>query len=153
MHTIRLATIEDADALVRIRVKFLEEVGQFGEGVDVNEVADAFRDYLMRKLPAGEFLAWVAEAEGEVVATSGLCFFERPPNGTSPKGLEAYVMNMYTAPAWRGRGLATALLDAALAHVRKTDARRVWLHATDEGRPVYERAGFVASDTEMELVW
>ena len=153
MHKIRRATLEDAETLVRLRVTFLEEVGQFAEGVDSGAVAEAFRRYLQRKLPPGEFLAWVAEGEGEIVATSGLVFFERPPNGTSPTGLEAYVMNMYTLPRWRGRGLATALLDAALAHVKRTDARRVWLHATDVGRPVYERAGFVSSDAEMELTW
>jgi len=153
MHRIRLATLEDAETLVRLRMTFLEEVGQFAEGVDAGAVAGAFRRYLHRKLPAGEFLAWVAEEDGEIVATSGLVFFERPPNGTSPTGLEAYVMNMYTRPLWRGRGLATALLDAAIVHVKRTDARRVWLHATDVGRPVYERAGFVASDSEMELTW
>ncbi|HVF43010.1 MAG TPA: GNAT family N-acetyltransferase, partial [Pyrinomonadaceae bacterium] len=129
MYKIRLATPEDAETLVRLRVTFLEEVGQFAEGVDPAAVAEAFRRYLRRKLPAGEFLAWVAEEGGEIVATSGLVFFERPPNGTSPTGLEAYVMNMYTRPPWRGRGLATALLDAAIAHAKRTDARRVWLHA------------------------
>jgi GNAT superfamily N-acetyltransferase len=153
MHKIRLATLEDVETLVRLRTTFLEEVGNFAVGVDIRAVSEAFRNYLLRKLPAGEFLAWVAEEEGEINATSGLVFFERPPNGASPSGLEAYVMNMYTRPAWRGRGLATALLDAAILHVKRTDARRVWLHATDAGRPVYERAGFVASDTEMELVW
>jgi GNAT superfamily N-acetyltransferase len=153
MHKIRLATLEDAETLVRLRMTFLEEVGNFTGSVDIHAVAEAFREYLRRKLPAGEFLAWVAEEEGEIVSTSGLVFFERPPNGTSPSGLEAYVMNMYTRPEWRGRGLATALLDAAILHVKRTDARRVWLHATDVGRPVYERAGFVASDTWMELVW
>ena len=153
MHKIRLATLEDAETLVRLRMTFLEEVGQFAEGVDAGAVAEAFRRYLQRKLPTGEFLAWVAEEEGEIVATSGMVFFERPPNGTSPSGLEAYVMNMYTRPEWRGRGIASALLDAAVLRVKKTDARRVWLHATDEGRPVYERAGFVASHAEMELVW
>ena len=153
MYEIRLATVEDADALVRIRMRFLEEVGSFGEGVDAREVSEAFRRYLLKRLPTGEFLAWVAEAEGEIVATSGLCFFERPPNGASPTGLEAYVMNMYTAPGWRGRGLATALLAAAVARAKEAGARRIWLHATEQGRPVYAKAGFVASDNEMELVW
>src|SRR5215210_1745626 len=102
MYKIRLATLEDAQTHERLRVTFLEEVGDFGEGVEVEAVAEAFRQYLRRKLPSGEFLAWVAEAGGEIVATSGLVFFERPPNGTSPSGLEAYVMNMYTRPEWRG---------------------------------------------------
>lgn len=153
MFTIRLATTDDIETLVRIRVQFLAELGHLNEGAAADEVAEAFRRYALRKMPAGEFMAWVAEADGRVVATSGLTFFERPPNATNPAGLEAYLSNMYTLPGWRGRGMAAALVSAAVEHVKRTPARRVWLHATDEGRRVYEKAGFVASETDMELVW
>ncbi len=154
MFKIRLATAEDLDTLVDIRLRFLREIGHLAEGGPADELAEVFRRYFMKKAPAGEFLAWVAEDEGgRVVATSGLTFFERPPNARNPAGLEAYLSNMYTLPEWRGRGIASALVAAAVEHVRHTPARRIWLEATAQGRRVYERAGFVASNTEMELVW
>jgi len=28
-----------------------------------------------------------------------------------------------------------------------------WLHATESGRPMYEKAGFIATSDEMELTW
>jgi GNAT superfamily N-acetyltransferase len=64
-------------------------------------------------------------------------------------------MNMYTVPEWRGRGVATALLREIIKFVKGTGARRIWLRATEEGRPVYEKAGFspVTSYSYMELVW
>jgi GNAT superfamily N-acetyltransferase len=111
------------------------------------------REYMLRKMPSGAFLAWVAASDGAIVATSGVTIFERPPNGANPSGLEAYLSNMYTLPAWRGRGIGTALVTTIVAHFKTTRVRRIWLHATDEGRPVYARAGFVPSETDMELTW
>lgn len=153
MYKIRLATLDDVDALVSLRLVFLEEVGSVRSVDDCGELGEAIRDYLVRKMPAGEFLAWVAESEDGIVGTSGVTIFERPPNGGNVSGIEAYLSNMYTAPGWRGRGVGTALVAAVVAHLKGTRARRIWLHATEEGRPVYERAGFVASETDMELVW
>ena len=153
MYQIRLATLDDVEELIRLRLDFLVEVGNLKAGVDGGELGAAMRDYLVRKMPSGVFLAWVAESGGAIVATSGVTLFERPPNGANPSGLEAYLSNMYTLPGWRGRGLGTALVATIVAHLKATRVRRIWLHATDQGRPVYARAGFVPSETDMELTW
>ena len=153
MYQIRLATLEDVDELVRLRLDFLEEVGNLKAGADGGELCALMRDYLVRKMPSGEFLAWVAESGGAIVATSGVTIFERPPNGANLAGLEAYLSNMYTLPAWRGRGVGTALVATVVEHLKATRVRRIWLHATEQGRSVYAKAGFVASETDMELAW
>lgn len=140
----------DIEALVPLRLALFREA----EGVTAGgEVTDATRTYLRETLPTGEFVAWVAEAEGRVVGTSGVVFFRRPPSRTNPSGREVYVMNMYTVPAWRGRGLATALLREVIAFVQGPVARRIWYYAAPAGRSVYEKAGFVAHPDEMELTW
>ncbi|WP_375475066.1 hypothetical protein [uncultured Nostoc sp.] len=46
-------------------------------------------------MPQGKFLAWVAEVDSQIVATSGLVFFQRPPYNGNLSGLEAYIMNQY----------------------------------------------------------
>jgi len=48
--------------------------------------------------------------------------------------------------------VAQALLQEIVRFVKQTGAGRIWLHATDDGRPLYEQAGFVEA-TEMELIW
>jgi hypothetical protein len=42
-------------------------------------------------------------------------------------------------------------MDEVLAHCRAERIRTVWLHASEEGRPLYEKMGFVATN-EMKLV-
>jgi GNAT superfamily N-acetyltransferase len=156
MHTtpiIRRATLADVEPLARLRLSLLREMGSVRDESQEGPLLDALRGYLRRKMATDEFLAWVAEAEEQVVAISGLVFFERPPDASNLAGLDAYLMNMYTLPAWRGRGLASALLDEIIGFVRTTPARRIWLHATAAGRPIYENAGFRPSTRDMELTW
>jgi GNAT superfamily N-acetyltransferase len=59
---------------------------------------------------------------------------------------------MYTAPAWRGQGVATALLKEVIGFVKGTNAGRIYLHATTDGKRIYEKAGFVSKTSEMELI-
>ncbi len=151
--TIRLAGPADLEQLVELRLTLLSETGDLRPGMDEAGLEAALRAYLAEAVPSGRFVAWVAVADGRLVATSGMVFFERVPYPDNPSGLEAYVMNMYTAPAWRRQGLAAILLERLLDTAKEKGARRVWLTATDEGRPLYLRRGFSGGPPELELRW
>lgn len=144
----RVATPADVPALVRLRVAFLAEVG----GTDADEgLPDALEQYFSQALPSGEFIAYVAVAAGDVVATSGMVYHRHPPSPSNPRGLEAYLMNMYTLSSWRRRGLASQLLRLCLDHARLAGCSRAVLHALPLGRRIYELAGSVAAEGEMRL--
>ena len=151
--TPRRAGLDDVEALVRLRLALLREIGELQPGDDEPALAEAIRRYLAGALPGEACAGWVVTDGARIVAGGLLVFFYRPPSARNPAGVEAYVLSMYTEPAWRSRGLATAILRAMLGFAREGAARRIWLHATPEGRPVYERAGFVAGASDMELVW
>lgn len=80
------------------------------------------------------------DAEGRVVGTITLCVYERGGDDIA----FAWIGGMGVAPAWRGRGVARALLDAALDGASCARAPVVGLDATEMGRPLYEKAGFQA---------
>lgn len=89
---------------------------------------------------------------GEAVACGTLALFVRPPYPGNLAGREGYVLNMYTLPAWRRRGMANALLVAIKAYAREQQLGRLWLHASDEGRSLYERFGFADNPACLECV-
>ena len=66
-------------------------------------------------------------------------------------GPEAIVLNVYVEPAWRRRGVAEALMRAVLNALAVRGIRRIVLHASDDGRRLYERLGFVPTN-EMRLI-
>ena len=152
MFNIRRATPEDVEALAHLHLALLREAQDLTDNTPVAALAHATRQYLAEKIPTDEFIAWVAEAHGIIVGTSGLVFVHRPPSAQNLSGMEAYVMTMYTAPAWRGQGVATALLKEVMGFVKGASARRIYVHATTDGKRIYEKAGFVAKTSEMELM-
>lgn len=54
---------------------------------------------------------------------------------------------------WRGQGIATALLKEIISFLRATEVTRLWLHATEDGKRIYKKLGFVSTSKEMEIVW
>jgi len=152
---IRRAVAADADILARLRVALQREVGVVNDDLPAEQLVNAYRTYFAARIPTSEFVAWVADADGQIVATSGLVLGHRPPSPNNLTGVDAYVMNMFTEPDWRGRGVGRALLDELVGHVAGTHVGRVWLHASEPGRSLYEKAGFApvaSSESEMELL-
>ena len=147
--TYRSADMRDVEALALLRREFLLEVADARP--DDTSILPRLRNWFKDKLPNGDFSAILALAGDEVIASSGLVVHEHPPGIMIPNGREAYIMNMYTKPAWRGRGIATVIFRKLLEVARQKDCTRVALHALPAGRGIYEKEGFVAGNKEMRL--
>jgi GNAT superfamily N-acetyltransferase len=111
----------------------------------------AMRGYAERAMPAGTFHAWLVEHGGVPVAGGGLqirTLMPRPGyvNG-EPEGL---IVSMWTEPAHRRRGLGRLVVEAILTWGRANGVTRFTLHASNEGRPLYERYDFQQTN-EMRL--
>ena len=84
--------------------------------------------------------------DGVAAASAGLLWFPHPPGPVNPVGLEAYLLNVYTRPEARHRGLARKLVERAVGEARSAGVRRIWLRASPAGRPLYEELGFGRGD-------
>ncbi len=146
----RRGTLADLEAFLPLRMAMLREVGMLPDEPHYSELLLSNRRYFQEKIPCEAYLLWVAEVESQIVATSGLLLFERPPTGENPTGLDGYVMNMYTLPQWRGQGIATRLLAMIIEYMRSRRAGRLWLHATPAGKRIYEGFGFSLVNANLQ---
>lgn len=148
----RVATLADIPDLARLRIDFLKEVQSpethLVEDEGLNEI---LFDYFGQHIASGDFVAWLGIADGKVVATSGLCFSKIIPGFTLLDGRVAYIMNIYTLPLWRKKGIGKQVFYHILEEAKQRNYKRVLLHATEDGRPIYEKFGFKATHDEMEL--
>ncbi len=114
--------------------------------------------YLQDAVPRGDYLAWVAEDDGSPPAPIGGAGVQlrpivpRPGAGADDLelGPEAIILNVYVEPDWRRRGVGEALMHAVMAALAARGIRRIVLHASKDGRRLYERLGFVATN---EMRW
>ena len=147
---IRQADMADIPALVSLRMGLFCEVGELAEPLADLDLWQATSAYFSAGQADGSARSWVAEVGGEVVASGTLALFVRPPYPGNVSGKEAYLLKMYTLPAYRKQGMASALLDAMVVHASAEQLGKVWLHACEQGRSLYERIGFVANPACLE---
>ncbi|MNZ83568.1 Acetyltransferase (GNAT) family protein [compost metagenome] len=118
----------------------------------MESVRNANKMYYEKHLNNADFISFVAESQGKIVGTSGLIIIIRPPYLHNLLGMDAYIMNVYTVPNYRGKGIATALIDSCIEFAKSNNVGRMILSASVDGRPVYEKRGFILKHSAMELV-
>ncbi|MDO4460057.1 MAG: GNAT family N-acetyltransferase, partial [Clostridia bacterium] len=97
-------------------------------------------------------IAFVAEDSDRIISTVFLHIVEMPPSPKFPNGLTGEVLNVYTKPEYRGRGICTKLMNMLLDSAKEHKLCRVDLSATEAGYPVYKKIGFKEKDnTYIEM--
>ena len=124
------ATMEDIEELVRTRIIVLRAANKLSDDEDMSVVEEESYAYYRRALETGEHIAYLVYDNGKFIGAGGVSFYQVMPTYHNPTGKKAYIMNMYTASEYR---------------------RQIALEATEMGRPLYEKYGFVKMEDEMEL--
>jgi GNAT superfamily N-acetyltransferase len=146
---IRPLGASDLDLVCRHRAEMFRESGRPADLIAA--MSGPFREWLEPRLADGRYFGWVMEEGGEAVAGLGMMEIEWPPHPFHPlDARRGYVLNVYVEPDRRRRGFARRLMEQACAEGRRRGLRYMILHATDQGRPLYEALGW--DDTaEMAL--
>jgi GNAT superfamily N-acetyltransferase len=110
----------------------------------------ATADYLKKAIPEGSFRSWLACDNGRVVAGGAIVISPWPAHAYDLECRRATILNVYTEPEYRRRGIARQIMDAMIAWCKQEGFARVSLHASNQGRHLYESLGFEDSN-EMRL--
>ena len=145
------ATIADIDELVRTRIIVLRASNKLSNDVDMSLVEKESYEYYKSALETGEHIAYLVYDNETFIGAGGVSFYKVMPTYHNPTGKKAYIMNMYTASGYRRQGIAFHTLDLLVKDAKEQDMLQIALEATDMGRPLYERYGFVKMEDEMEL--
>lgn len=148
----RRATPDDIDELVRTRITVLRAANKLSDDADMSAVEKETFAYYRRALENGEHIAYLVYDSGTFIGAGGVSFYQVMPTYHNPSGKKAYIMNMYTAPEYRRQGIALHTLDLLVKNAKEQGISHISLEATDMGRPLYEKYGFVKMEDEMELV-
>src|SRR5687767_12769828 len=145
---IRRASEADAPILAHHRVSMFRDMGSAKPSVE-SELRDAATAQIREAMRTGEYVAWLSYRTREpdrIIGGAGVQLrrlLPRPDGDGSRVliGREGIVLNVYVEPDSRRLGVARRLMEAILAWVPSTDVVRLVLHASDDGRPLYESIG------------
>ena len=147
----RRAQLNDIEELVKLRIQFLYEAEKIEKEKSSHLLQKSLTNYFTIHLKNEEFIAWFAVEDSVIIGTSGVCFSVVPPSFGNITGGEAYIMNMYTLPEARKKGVGTKLLEKIIEDVAERKINKVRLITTEIGKSLYLKTGFKENNSEMVL--
>jgi len=97
------------------------------------------------------YIGRIATVGGDVIGGAGATIIEWGPTRGDPSPFRARLVNVYTHPSWRGRGIATALCTKVIEAVQSRNIKTLSLSSTTDSIRIYEQLGFRPYLTEMLL--
>ena len=158
---VRLATPDDADIIGWHRARMFQDMGDVPPHL-FDKFCAMSRDRLREQLTSGEYIGWLAspaDSLGKIIGGAGVQLRRVMPHPLTSangepglaEGRHAIILNVFTEPEWRRRGVSSLLMREIIDWSRKERLDRLVLHASDEGRALYEKLGFVLTN-EMKFV-
>ena len=147
----KIATSKDISALMQIRLEMLREVNFLSKDYPFSEEFCLYsRDYFLNGQHTT--VRAVDKENGKTIGCATLCYMEFMPTFSHPTGKRAHLMNVYTAPDYRGQGIARRMVKWLIEEARRRGVTEISLDATASGRPLYRKLGFRDSAECMVLV-
>jgi GNAT superfamily N-acetyltransferase len=147
---IREALPSETAIILHHRRSMFRDMGE-GTAAELDRMVEVAGPWLARALADGSYRHWLAlDASGSVAGGGGVLLCPWLANPKDPCTERAVILNVYTELEFRKRGIARKIMLTILDWIRKRGLHGVNLHASPEGRSLYEKLGFEATN-EMRL--
>ena len=142
---LRRATADDASLLGRHRARLWTEATNVPHEV-LHAQAAAWSAWFAQAIAGDTYVAWIADENGEAVASAGLLVLPAIPRPGGRSAHEGRVHSVFVVEAARRRGIARAMMHVLLDYARAAGLQRLKLHPSEVSRPLYASLGFTPID-------
>jgi GNAT superfamily N-acetyltransferase len=146
---IRPATQNDLPEILAHRRGMYEDM-DYNDANALSAMLTACEPYLSAALINGSFRGWLAVERERVIGGGAVLINPWPSHPYDLECRRATILNVYVHPDFRRKGVARQLMKTMIDWCRKESFAAVYLHASKNGRPLYEAMGFKPT-TEMRL--
>jgi GNAT superfamily N-acetyltransferase len=146
---IREATPDDIPEILRQRRAMYVDM-DYRDSLALDAMASTCEPYLSRAIADGSFRCWVAVAANRPAGGGAVTISPWPSHPYDLECRRATILNVYVYPEFRRQGIARRLMQTMIEWCRQQKFAAVSLHASKDGRPLYEALGFEPTN-EMKL--
>ena len=145
---LRRAGAQDVPLLTDLRKTVLIAANKLPADADLSHLDGPCAAYFADE---GKHTTILALDGDKIVGERSADYHTEMPTCANPSGRCAFLMNIYTDPAYRRKGIAARIVGALVEDARARGAGSVLLEATDMGAPLYRKLGFVDAKGYMRL--
>ena len=139
---IRNIGIEEIHLLVEYRLFYLKELQGEDNNVNETQLKADLEDYFKRTFLENRLIAFLGEMDEKVVSLGAIVKKEIPGDFNKATYLEGDILNMYTVPEARQKGISSLILEKLIEAAKRHGISKLALHSTKDGENIYRRFGF-----------
>ena len=144
----RIPTDKDIDFLVSKRLQFLEVDETM---VTYNQLKHSCYLYFQKALADDTCDVILAEDNGKCIGTGIIFFYDSVPSIFNIAGKNAYITSLYVEPDYRHKGIGRTIVEKLIEAAATRGYQIIMLNASDMGKPMYQKLGFVEISNGMIL--
>lgn len=112
--SIREGTLDDIPIITRHRRRMHEDMN-YTDGNAISTMVALTADYLKKAISEGSFRSWLACHHGQVVARGAVVVCSWPAHAYDLECRRATILNGYTDPEYRRRGIARQIMETMIS--------------------------------------
>ncbi len=139
---IREIGTSEVETLTTYRMAYLTELqGEQSEEYQL-KLRQELNDYFTQALTENRFFAYLAELKGEILSFGAMVIKKIPGDFNQSSYLEGDILNMFTVPFARRKGISAMILQQLINEARNRGISKVSLHTSKDGEKLYRKFGF-----------
>ena len=144
MDKIKIRRVEEPDLplMTSARIDYLTEMQGVRSDSYKKELQQNLQIFFKKTMEEGSFFALLAEYEGKIASYGGMILKKIPGDFYQSFYLEGEILNMYTLPEYRRKGISSRILEELLKAAKAAGVSKVALHCSKDGEPLYRKFGF-----------
>jgi len=131
----------DKELFINLRFAYLNEEHNFDE-IGIEQLKNNLNLYFEKHIMENDFIGIIGEYNGKIVSAAYLAISEKPPNPSFINGRVGTLLNVYTFPEYRKKGIAKKLIKEIIKETKLMGVDRIDLKATKAGYNLYKKLGF-----------
>jgi GNAT superfamily N-acetyltransferase len=132
----------EVELLTNFRITYLTEMqGEISEE-DLLKLKNELNQYFSEVIADERFFAFVAEQDGEILSFGAMVLKKVPGDFNQSSYLEGDIINMYTVPFARKKGISALILQQILNEALRRGVSKVSLQTSKDGDKLYRKLGF-----------
>jgi len=131
----------DKELFINLRFAYLSEEHNFDE-IEKEQLKNNLNIYFEKHIKENDFIGIIGEYNVEIVSVAYFVISEKPPNPSFINGKIGTLLNVYTFPEYRKKGIAKKLIEEIIKEAKLIGVDRIDLKATEAGYNLYKKIGF-----------
>lgn len=142
---------KDVNKFWDLRICLLRELGEISTKTNLTNLEKSTKEYFLSNINKS-LICYGVVNNNDIISIASLCLFSRIPYQENLNGKEGYILNVFTSPEFRKKGLAKLLLQEIIRYSNGHNIKKLWLNSSEYGKHLYSSLGFISKSNEMELI-